>query len=83
MSFLAALYLCVVAISKLHGVVRAGLADDMATMLLIGGAQFIVVGVIGLYINIISPTDYIARLMAAGDEDATTFARTLLSHSAS
>lgn len=53
MSFLAGLYLCVVLFQKYMGWYEPGWPAIMATMLLIGGVQFIVLGVIGLYINII------------------------------
>jgi dolichol-phosphate mannosyltransferase len=53
MSFLAGIYLCVVLFQKYMGWYEPGWPAIMATMLLIGGAQFIVLGVIGLYVNII------------------------------
>jgi len=53
MSFLAGLYLCVVLFQKYMGWYEPGWPAIMATMLLIGGAQFIVLGFIGLYVNIV------------------------------
>jgi polyisoprenyl-phosphate glycosyltransferase len=53
MSFLAGVYLCVVLLQKYMGWYEPGWPAIMATMLLIGGFQFIVLGVVGLYVNII------------------------------
>lgn len=53
MSFAAGLYFCVVLFQKYMGWYEPGWPAIMGTMLLIGGVQFIVLGVIGLYVNII------------------------------
>jgi dolichol-phosphate mannosyltransferase len=50
---LAAIYLIVVLIQKLLGWYEPGWPAIMATMLLLGGVQLIVLGFIGLYINVI------------------------------
>ena len=52
-SLLAGLYLCVVVFQKYMGWYEPGWPAIMATMLLIGGVQLTVLGVIGLYINTI------------------------------
>jgi glycosyltransferase involved in cell wall biosynthesis len=53
MSFLSGLYLCVVLFQKYMGWYEPGWPALMATILLTGGFQFIVLGVFGLYLNII------------------------------
>lgn len=50
---LAALYLVVVLVQKIMGWYVPGWPAIMATMLLLGGIQLIVLGFIGLYINVI------------------------------
>jgi len=51
MSCLSALYLCAVLLQKAMGWYAPGWPAIMATMLLLGGFQFMVLGVIGLYVN--------------------------------
>jgi polyisoprenyl-phosphate glycosyltransferase len=53
MSCLSALYLCVVLVQKIGGWYVPGWPAIMATMLLLGGMQLMVIGVVGLYVNII------------------------------
>jgi dolichol-phosphate mannosyltransferase len=50
---LSGFYLCIVLLQKVMGWYEPGWPAIMATMLLLGGVQFMVIGVIGLYINII------------------------------
>jgi glycosyltransferase involved in cell wall biosynthesis len=52
-SFLAGCYLCVVLLQKIMGWYVPGWPAIMATMLLLGGAQLMVMGFVGLYINVI------------------------------
>jgi len=53
MAGLAAFYLLVVLVQKLFGWHEPGWPAIMATMLLLGGVQLIILGFIGLYINVI------------------------------
>jgi glycosyltransferase involved in cell wall biosynthesis len=53
MSCFSALYLCVVLLQKLMGWYAPGWPAIMATMLLLGGFQFMVLGMVGLYVNTI------------------------------
>jgi polyisoprenyl-phosphate glycosyltransferase len=53
MSCLSALYLCIVFVQKIAGWYEPGWPAIMATMLLLGGVQLTVMGVVGLYVNIV------------------------------
>jgi polyisoprenyl-phosphate glycosyltransferase len=53
MSCLSGFYLCIVLLQKVMGWYEPGWPAIMATMLLLGGVQLMVVGVVGLYVNII------------------------------
>jgi glycosyltransferase involved in cell wall biosynthesis len=52
-SCLSAFYLCIVLFQKIAGWYEPGWPAIMATMLLLGGVQLMVIGVVGLYVNII------------------------------